>query len=166
MFSFLITLTWFPKPWCTMEISHPTCTQGECGTAEGPTTPLAFRAALQVLSCWSDNGWRKPNLAPRGSEVTAQRWEEQPCVSTAKPCDGITRTCLTHTGWANARALPPKILAGMTSLLMANWWRQTPNTNVIPLLQMALGILDCAKGVSPLCPLTWWGNGTHEPDNS
>lgn len=50
----------------------------------------------------------------------AQRWEEQPCVSTAKSCVGITRTCLTHTGWANARALPPKILTGVTSLLMAN----------------------------------------------
>lgn len=94
--------------------------QRECGAAEGHTTPLAFRAALQVLSCCLTMDKGTQSQLPGAVWSPAQRWEEQSCVSTAKSCVGITRTCLTHTGWGSARDFPPEILPGMTSLLMTN----------------------------------------------
>lgn len=143
MLSFLITLTCFPKPWCTMEITHPSCTQRECGSAEGHTTPLAFRAALQVLSCWI----KEAKSGSQGSVVTC------PEVGGAALCLHSQVLCWHKQDSSDSHRLgqcqrpSPRILAGMTSLLL--------ETNIkhqcYPLIQMPLGIFWIVQRESVAC---------------
>ena len=153
-------LTWFPKPWCMMEISHPTRTQkvceDTCGKAEGCTNPLAFRGVLQVLSCWLWQWIKEPKSGSQGQRGHLPKGR----VEGAALCFRSPVLCWhnqyvfsnSHMAGVMPMTFPPEITTGMTLLLMTYWWRQKSDiNNVFLTFQRAK---DCARTATLLSPLS------------
>lgn len=116
-------LTCFPKPWCTMEISHSAYTLKECeetcGRAKGCTNPLtgfhrcspsAFMPALTA-----DKGTQIWLPGPVWPPAQQKGGEEQHCVSIAKYNEYSFSN--SHTPGVMPVTFSLEIMAGMTVLL-------------------------------------------------
>lgn len=152
------SLTWFPKPWCTMEISHSSCTLKECeetcGGAKGCTNPLAgFQSCSPsafMPALTTDKGAQIWLPGPVWSAAQRENGGEQHCVSTAKYNKYSFSN--SHKAGVMQMIFSPEIMAGMTVL---RWHIDgDKNQKWIMLSSHSKRTKDCARRASPSSPLT------------